>query len=309
MEIGQIENLAARDLRNNGNSASSKKIAVLLDAIRETNELLQREEDLTPANKAVGTAIKRLSLLLQSDYSPHEVNAVLRDSYMVDHQALLREKLARAEFELELADSRHFSRSTDFLQQQFERLPYWGIYKSLVAAELAALSPYFDHAGHRAELPIVFVGSGPMPLTSIILHQCCGAEIICLDNDLAAYESSCFLLNQAGLSHSVKVALGKGEEFHYSPFSIIVVASMVRNKSAVLARIRETSRNPIVAIRTAEGMRQIRYEAIDEGALMEQGWEIVARTSPDPNLVINSTLILRRQNTVASVPANEGRLP
>lgn len=294
MEIGQIEGLIAPASKENGNSASLEKIDILLDHIRETNELLQREGDLTPANKTVGLMMERLSLLLQTDYSAEEVQAVLKDSYMVKHRVMLQEKLGKAEFEQELADSRHFYRSKEFLQERFQRLPYWRIYMSLVAAELAALRPYLGLAARMKER-IVFVGSGPMPLSSIILHQCCGVEIICLDSDQTAYESSCSLLEQAGLSHGVKVMMGKGEEFDYSPYRIIFVASLVRDKWAVLSQISATSPNPLIAVRTAEGMRQIRYEAIEETALIKQGWRILDRTCPDSGLVINSTLILERE--------------
>jgi hypothetical protein len=88
--------------------------------------------------------------------------------------------------------------------------------------------------------------------------------------------------------------LEHGAAFDYSPYSRIFVASLVQNKPAVLAQIARTASNPLVAVRTAEGMRQIMYEAIDESELSKQGWRILARTWPDAKLVINSTLFLER---------------
>ncbi len=294
MELGQIEGLMEPGLKSSGNSENPKKVGVLLRVIRETNELLQQSEDLTPDNLLVSSLMERLSLLLQLHWSAQEVQTVLQDAYMVKHRAMLQEKWARAEFELELADARRFYRCKEFHEERFQKLPYWPVYKSLVAAELAAHKPYLAFAGREKASPIVFVGSGPMPLSSILLHLCTGMEIICLDSDQTACESACSLLAQAGLSHGIKVVMEKGEAFDYSPYRIIFVASLVRDKRAVLSQINATSPDSLVAVRTAEGMRQIRYEAVDEAELINRGWRIVSRTRPESGLVINSTLILER---------------
>ena len=294
MELGQIEGLMEPGLKSSGNPENPKKVGALLRVIRETNELLQQSEDLTPDNLLVRSMMERLSLLLQLHYSAQEVQTVLQDAYMVQHLTMLQQKWARAEFELELADARHFYRCKEFHEERFQKLPYWPVYKSLVAAELAMLKPYLAFAQWEKASPIVFVGSGPMPLSSIILHLCSGMEIICLDSDQTACQSSSSLLAQAGLTHGIKVVMEKGEAFDYSPYRIIFVASLVRDKWSVLSQINATSPDSLVAVRTAEGMRQIRYEAVDEAELIKQGWRIVDRTRPESGLVINSTLILER---------------
>jgi len=135
-----------------------------------------------------------------------------------------------------------------------------------------------------------------MPLSSIILHQLSDANVICLEMDSVAYDASCLLLERLGLADKVTVVIGNGSEFDYSSYSQIFVASLVRNKMEVLERIHQTASDPLVAIRTAEGMRQIMYEAIDEVHLNRQGWRILGRTYPQENLVINSTLFLERMN-------------
>lgn len=263
--------------------------------IREVNELLEQQLDLSPANQLVTNIIRRLSLQLRSRYLPEEVQAVLSNEYIRRNQRNLQDKLSEAEFLAELSDSRRlFCKSEHSVLDIVTRLPSWNIYMALVSEELSVLRQLIGQDDPAAKSPIVFVGSGPLPLSPIILHLFGGVEVICLEIDSAAYEASCALLERMGLHTNVTVLLKNGSEFDYSSCSRIFVASLVRNKPAVLERISRTSPNPLAAVRTAEGMRQIMYEAIDELQLNKQGWRILARTRPEENLVINSTLFLER---------------
>lgn len=118
--------------------------------------------------------------------------------------------------------------------------------------------------------------------------------MICLEFDAAAYEASCSLLQYMGLADRVRVIMEDGATYDYGAYSNVIVASLVRNKLAVLEQISRTSPDCLVAVRTAEEMRQIMYEAIDERQLTALGWRLLARTLPIENLVINSTLFLAR---------------
>lgn len=262
--------------------------------IREANELLQKEIDLSPANQLVMNIISRLSAQLRSRYLPEEVQAVLNHEYIQLHQRQLQDKLSEAEFLTELSDSRQASNSQESVLDVVKRLPHWHIYIALVKQELSTLCRFTQQDGYIDRSPIVFVGSGPMPLSPIILHLLGDVEVICVEMDAVAYDASRSLLEHMELDHKVSVVLKNGSDFDYSSYNRIFVASLVRNKQAVLEQISRTSSNALVAVRTAEGMKQIMYEAIDESQLKGQGWQILGRTIPDENLVINSTLFLER---------------
>jgi protein-L-isoaspartate O-methyltransferase len=89
-------------------------------------------------------------------------------------------------------------------------------------------------------------------------------EVVALEKDAKVYEASRTLLGRMGLESKVIVKLEEGANFDYSDYDAIFVASLVRNKREVLERISRTSPQTLVAVRTAEGIRQIMYEAIDE---------------------------------------------
>lgn len=261
---------------------------------REANELLQKEIDLSPANQLVTSIISRLSLQLRSRYLPEEVQAVLSNDYIRLNRRHLRDKLSEAEFLTELSDSRQVCNSRNSVLDVVKRLTYWNTYMALVGQELSILRQCIGEDRSRERSPVVFVGSGPMPLSPIILHLLSDADVICVEKDAVAYEASCTLLDRMHVGPKVSVVLEDGSNFDYSPYSRIFVASLVRNKQAVLERISRTSADPLVAVRTAEGMKQIMYEAIEESQLRGLGWRILGRTIPDENLVINSTLFLKR---------------
>lgn len=276
------------------NAPRMQMIDSFIAFVREVNELLQKEIDLSPANQRVTAIIKRLSLQLRSSYLPEEVHAVLGHAYIRNNQQKLREKLSEAEFLAELGDSRDFTYSEGTVWDIAARLPGWNTYLALVSEEMSALSRVTGKSGHTERVPFVFVGGGPLPLSAIILQLLGDVEVIGLEIDPVAYDASCSLLERLGLEEKVKVVLGNGSEFDYRSYRRIFVASLVRNKREVLEQISRTSPDALVAVRTAEGMKQIMYEAIDESQLTKQGWRILGRTLPEQNLVINSTLFLDR---------------
>lgn len=269
--------------------------------IREVNELLQKEVDLSPANQLVTNMIRRLSLQLRSHYLPEEVQAVLSNEYIRMNQRNLQDKLSEAEFLVELGDSLHISKSEDSVLDNIRRLSYWNIYMALVSEELSTLRRITRADGQKEKSRIVFVGSGPMPLSPIILHLIGDVEVLCLEIDPVAYDSSCFLLERMGLGNKVTVVLENGSDFDYSSYSRVFVASLVRDKLGVLNQIKRTSPDSLVAVRTAEGMKRIMYEAVDESQLKKQGWRILTRTWPEETLVINSTLFLESM-TAPAIP-------
>lgn len=269
--------------------------------IREVNELLQKEVDLSPANQLVTNMIRRLSLQLRSHYLPEEVQAVLSNEYIRMNQRNLQDKLSEAEFLVELGDSLHISKSEDSVLDNIRRLSYWNIYMALVSEELSTLRRITRADGQKEKSRIVFVGSGPMPLSPIILHLIGDVEVLCLEIDPVAYDASCFLLERMGFGNKVTVVLENGSDFDYSSYSRVFVASLVRDKLGVLNQIKRTSPDSLVAVRTAEGMKRIMYEAVDESQLKTQGWRILTRTWPEETLVINSTLFLESM-TAPAIP-------
>jgi hypothetical protein len=277
-----------------GEMAELREADDLIGIVQETFESLLQESDLSPANQRATSIIYRLSNRLRRDYISEDVQSVLSNEYVRSNLSHLREMLSRAEFLAELHDARQMLQADRSVWDQINHLSYWNIYVSLVGMELDMLRLLSWQAEDRANSKVVFVGSGPLPLSPILLHRIGGCKVICLDMDAEAYEASGMLIERAGLGHDVKVIQINGSEFDYSGYNRIFLASLVKNKPSVLNQIARSASKPLVAIRTAVGMKQIMYEAVDESLLIEQDWIIQGRTSPHERLVINSTLFLER---------------
>ncbi len=271
----------------------TRAVHELIACIRETNELLHEAADLSPANHRAANFIRRLSLQLRSSLSPEEVQLVLGDEYVRKHRRDLQRKLSAAEFLVEMSDSHQLCEASDPVMDIVRGLPYWNAYINLVSEELAMLRRLTE-PDQPERAAVVFVGSGPMPLSPILLHLLGRVEVICLEIDPAAYRASRALLERMELASKVRVLLADGAAFDYSAHNQVFVASLVDNKAAVLERIRLTSPSPLAAVRTAVGIKQVMYEAIDESELLERGWRMLSCTSPDDTLVINSTLFIDR---------------
>ncbi|MEK3884761.1 nicotianamine synthase family protein [Paenibacillus sp. PL2-23] len=274
-----------------------ERVEHILSIIKEANELLQKEGDLSPANQRVVSIIARLTLELRSHFSPEDMQEVLSSNYIRLHQLGLRAKLSEAEFLAELSDSIRVCGSDQLSITTLTGLSCWPAYMALVRDELLALRRFAGGRERTGKTPIVFVGSGPMPLSPIILNLLGEESVVCLEIDNRAYEASQLLMMRLGMESKVKIVLCDGADFDYSPYEGMIIASLVPNKEAVLSCIRGTSPYALVGIRTAEGLRQIMYEALDESRIREQGWRILDRTSPDRRLVINSTLLLEPETT------------
>lgn len=289
---GHMKGSAACSRIHNGGFVRMQLVDELIAFLREANDILQQEVDLSPANLRVTNMIKRLSLYLRSRYLPEDVQAILSDEYIRLNQRSMQERLSKAEYLAELDDSRQLGQASGSILGNIARLPIWKVYMALVGEELLTLRRIVHHEDSRPVSPIVFVGSGPLPLSIIMIHLLGGVEVVGLERDSAAYETSRSLIERMGLASKVTIKLADGAEFDYRPYGQVFVASLVRNKSSVLDRITRTSPGAIVAVRTAEGMKQLMYEAVDESELIRQGWRILDRTLPDEMLVINSTLFL-----------------
>ncbi|MBB3111508.1 hypothetical protein FHS18_003576 [Paenibacillus phyllosphaerae] len=277
---------------------SSQVMSDLVALVEDVFEVLQRERDLTPANDAVTSMIERLKSQLRLHYEPEEIGEVLNNERIRSFHGELLAKLSAAESETELYDSRTLCATNYSGLQLITGLPYWGIYEALVGQELAILRNYIGR--DLAGMKVVFVGSGPMPLSAILIHLYSNAEVTCLEINPAAFEASRTLLERLGLQDRVTVRQVNGDAFDYGDYPIIFVASLVTDKAHVLEQIRCKQPDALVAVRTAEGMRQLMYETLDERLLKSQGWQILGRTTPQENLVINSTLFM--QFTLHSTP-------
>jgi len=80
-----------------------------------------------------------------------------------------------------------------------------------------------------------------------------------------------------------------GVDFDYGRVSAIFIASLVAKKTDVAQRIVETCKEPVVAVRTVDGVRALLYCPAHLAALEVAGLSLAGQTGRDPES-INTTL-------------------
>lgn len=261
------------------------KTAYAIRTIEDAYKVLSEESDLSPRNPAVNETLSRLVQTLSKEYSDDEVSRILLDPQVRKMRGGMLEKLAQAESEMELFWAKEFCKKSVISQQDMKDFWYWQNYSDLVGVE----SNHIPNQIYTPGESICFVGSGPLPLTAIVLNQKTGRNITCLDIDPAACEASTLFLKKAGYDKSINVVCVDGAEYNFDRHPAVLIASLVPNKNETVRRICETSDNPCIGLRSAERLHTLLYDPVDEDADELSMCSFSGRTAYDPK-IINTTL-------------------
>jgi hypothetical protein len=263
----------------------------LINQYKQAYKILMDEHDLSPNNPIINQTLYSLVTNL-GQFFEHE----MEDEILSDHEIgkirrdMLR-KLETAETLMEFYYAEKFIQDTPNINH-LRKFIYWDNYERLVEIELNKLFAIIE----RQQLSsIVFVGSGPLPLSTILIQQKTGKPVVCLDINTEAYDMGKKLIDQYSLQHSLEYVLADGASYHYDGYDLVWIASLVPNKEEVVKRIYETNPNAIVAIRSVDGIYQLLYEPVDATIFQNVVYEELGRTKANSS-IINSTIFYRFQN-------------
>jgi L-amino acid N-acyltransferase YncA len=170
------------------------------------------------------------------------------------------------------------------LDKRFERL---------VQRELSLLN---DDPPQR----ILFIGSGPLPITAFYIHKATNQPVDCLDHNPAAVEVSRRVIEKLGLQESVRVFNGYGESFDISDYDLIVIALLAKPKRRILRNLRKkTAPGCRILCRTSYSLRTVVYEPTPEIAL--GGFQVVGEQIAEGEQTISTVLLERALSIVPNV--------
>jgi nicotianamine synthase len=174
-----------------------------------------------------------------------------------------------------------------------EEFPYYDNYLKLTELEFRSLSLL----GARAIKRILFVGSGPLPLSSILMARKYGLYASNLDNDADAVRQSTRLIKHLGLSDITKVELGEAQDYkEYGKFDAVFLASLVgldpREKQSIISVIQQQlSPGGMLVLRSAHNLRTLLYPEVNVDDI--EGLQPLVVIQP-LNEVVNSVVILEK---------------
>ena len=175
--------------------------------------------------------------------------------------------------------------------------PYLDNYRKLAAAEYRAI---VDALG-AAPRTLVFVGSGPLPLSAVLLAQSGhGLRVTCVDRDVHAVRQGWRVaraLIGPGARAALTFARADAGKHDYSAYDVVLVAALVgltrTEKATMLGRIADTlAPGSLLAARSVpEDGRRMLYPRIEHSSVPAT-LDVLGEVDPPPG-VINSLLLMR----------------
>jgi hypothetical protein len=140
----------------------------------------------------------------------------------------------------------------------------------------------------------MFIGSGPFPITAILLHRLTGKRVDCLELDNESANISRRVLNKIGMDDAIHVHVGNGSTFNLQPYDVVLAALLAKPKDAIMKNVLKSGQPDCsVLCRTSEGMRRLLYEPTSSEALA--GFAVVEMQGAGYDDTI-STMLLRRKS-------------
>ncbi|GER48582.1 nicotianamine synthase [Striga asiatica] len=208
---------------------------------------------------------------------------------------------------------KHYSKILGTFQNPLDHLhlfPYYSNYLKLARAEHALLAPHRPNPAR-----VAFVGSGPLPLTSIVLaaHHLPHAVFHNYDVDPAANELAAGLVGPGGhpLMEFRTADIVSVPEDVLREYDVVFLAALVgmdgEEKRRVVAHLAAgMGPGAILVVRSARGARAFLYPVVEPGDL--GGFEVLSVYHPTDD-VINSVIVARKcSGLVHSVAGGRGPL-
>ncbi len=108
---------------------------------------------------------------------------------------------------------------------------------------------------------VLFIGSGPFPLSAIWLNRILGVSVDGIDVAPAAVRESSSLMASLGLENIIGLRHEPERSYDVSEYDLIVIALLAKPKEQILENIHRTARKDCTVIcRTSFGLRSLLYE-------------------------------------------------
>ena len=263
--------------------------AAVVEQVRELHHELAARTSLTPGPDTDALFGRLVALAIDPD-AARAADAVLADPAVAALLPDLRRLCADGEFELERYWTRRIVGNTD-PWAELARFPYHGNYRDLTRLE------HHTVAGLRPEPlgRVLFVGSGPLPMTSLLLAQEYGCRVdnVDIDADAAALGAE---LTTALATPGLTFRVGDVEqESALDGYDLVYLAALAGlepdAKLRLLAHLGRSLRpGTLVLARSAHSLRALLYPVLDPESL--PGLDTLAVVHPYTD-VVNSVVVAR----------------
>lgn len=269
------------------NIISQRKI----DKILGIHKGLSSTKDLKPSER-INAAFSELVGMVQDTPADHSKD-ILNDKEIRLIKDDLRRMSSKAESELELFWVKNALKSND-AEKILKVFPYYPNYVKMTDLEIESMRLCDVHKGHKT----LFVGSGPLPLSSIMMVRKCGISIDNLDTDDDACTLSSELVERVGLSGKISTIKGNILDMQdLSGYQTIFIAALAGESEHEKARIIDhvvarSERDTHIVMRSVSDLGTLLYPEITP--LHLKNVEVIRR-SESPRDIINNIIIGKKK--------------
>ena len=295
--VGPVEHLAgvrggaARlGVRSCGHADTGSTTAAVVARVRALYDALLARPDLCPAPVTNEIFSSLVSLAIDPAAS-RDAEAVLADPGVRGLLPELRQLCAAGEFELERWWSQRIVDAPE-PRTELARFPYRQNYADLTRLEYHAVAGLAPRQVRR----VLFVGSGPLPLTSLLLAEQYGCAVDNLDRDPEAVRLGSGLaavLGAEGLRFRAGDVLDGADCYDWHDYDLVYLAALAgldpEAKHALLDHLARAMRpGALVLARSAHSLRGLLYPVLDVDDL--PGLRTLAVVHPHTD-VVNSVVV------------------
>lgn len=254
----------------------------LVDLVCAATRLVLGARDLSPANRPLSTGLRDLVAALCGHPPEADEARVLADPRVTGPASRMLEALARAEGALERHHARRYLRARG--RPDIGDFPYHDGYLELCRAEAALL------AARGWPRRLTLVGSGPLPISAVLVAGLLGSRVTCIERDPAAAALGAGVIARLGLRSRIATHVGDGARHDYRGEEAVLLAALAEPRRPILTRLRECG-VPLVAARSVEGLNALLYPVLSRGQIAACGFAVHATTGRRSG-VVNTTLLL-----------------
>lgn len=272
---------------NMTNPISQRKRDKILSIHRE----LSSAKDLKPS-ESINAAFFELVGIVQDTPADHSKN-ILDDKEIRLIKDDLRRMSSKAESELELFWVKNALKSAD-AEKILKVFPYYPNYIKMTDLEIESMQLCDIHGNHKA----LFIGSGPLPLSSIMMARKCGISIDNLDMDDEACALSKELIERVGLSGKINTIKGNILDMQdLTGYQTIFIAALAGESEQEKIKIIDhvvarSERNAHIVMRSVSDLGMLLYPEITPLHLKDIE---VIRRSESPRDIINNIIIGKKK--------------
>lgn len=115
---------------------------------------------------------------------------------------------------------------------------------------------------------VLFVGSGPFPITAILIHELTHSQVDCVEINKNSAKLSKKVVNHLNHGDSIHIINKDALTINYSDYTVIVIAILVKPQDKLLETMwKQISKRSRIVYRTPDLIRQAFYEKTKENVL------------------------------------------